>query len=167
MKALKVFKGDITTYKAEAIVNAANSNLLAGGGVCGAIHKKAGKELEEYCKPLAPCSTGEAVLTPAFGLDSKYVIHAVGPRWYDGTRNEADLLAKAYDSIFFIVKENNIRSVAIPAISTGIYNFPLEQATHIAVERAKTFLKSSPDTEIIFVCFDDETFQSYYSNLKI
>lgn len=159
-------KGDITEQNSEAIVNAANASLLAGSGVCGTIHQKAGKPLEEYCRNLAPCPTAQAVITPAFNLLCQYVIHAVGPRWYDGTRGEADLLAQTYDSIFALVKDNGIRSVAIPAISTGIYRFPLEQATQIAIGRARNFLTSYPEVNLTFVCIDDQTLLTYQTAIN-
>jgi O-acetyl-ADP-ribose deacetylase (regulator of RNase III) len=157
--ALKI--GDITQQADEAIVNAANTNLLAGGGVCGAIHKAAGPRLEAICKTLAPCPIGSAVITPGFELTAKYVIHAVGPKWFDGTHGEAALLMDCYWSIFELVREYKIKSISIPAISTGIHQFPAEQATRIAMKVLIETLPAMQDTDITFICFDQSTFEVY------
>ena len=161
---IKIITGDITELNCDAIVNAANSNLLAGGGVCGAIHNAAGQSLERVCKEIGGCETGDAVITRGFDLKAKFVIHAVGPRWWDGTRNEAELLKNCYKRIFEIVRDNNIKSVAIPAISTGIYRFPLEQATEIAIKIAQE--NDSENLEIIFTCFGDDVAEVYKNTLN-
>ena len=156
---IKVVLGDITTLQTEAIVNAAHPSLLAGGGVCGAIHSAAGPRLEEECQRLGGCPTGEARITDAYDLPTKYVIHAVSPRYWDGTRNEPELLRKCYRSIFLMAKAHKIASIAIPAMGTGIYRYPIQQATTIAVEEAQAAI--SDDIEVVFCCFDDLTYKTY------
>jgi O-acetyl-ADP-ribose deacetylase (regulator of RNase III) len=156
---ISIIKGDITLQQVDAIVNSANPSLLAGGGVCGAIHKAAGPELEAACKAIGRCGVGGAVITPAFNLPAKFVIHAVGPRWLDGTRGEADLLEQCYESIFRLVAENDFRSVAIPSISTGIYHYPLNGAAEIAIRVARR--NDEAERSIQFVCFDDDTMRAY------
>jgi len=128
---------DITTLDTDAIVNAANESLAPGGGVCGAIHRAAGPELARACAAAAPCPTGEARLTPGFRLPARFVIHAVGPVWHGGGAGEADLLASAYRSTVRLAAEHGLSSIAFPAISTGIYGYPLEQATPIAVSAVR------------------------------
>jgi O-acetyl-ADP-ribose deacetylase (regulator of RNase III) len=153
------FIGDITTQHFDAIVNSANPLLIAGGGVCGAIHRAAGPELEAACRKIGKCEVGSAVITPAFNLPSQFVIHAVGPRWLDGTRNEPELLKNCYKSIFLIAAKNGIKSIAIPSISTGIYHYPREAAAEIAVHAANAY--APPSMDIKFVCFDAETLNNY------
>ena len=131
--AIKITVGDITTLDVDAIVNAANEALLPGGGVCGAIHHAAGPELANACRPLAPCPTGDARITPGFNLKAKYVIHTVGPVWHGGNHGEADLLASCYRNSILLAVENNLASVAFPAMSTGIFGYPEDQAAKIAV----------------------------------
>jgi O-acetyl-ADP-ribose deacetylase (regulator of RNase III) len=162
--AISILKGDITLQHVDAIVNSANPSLLAGGGVCGAIHKAAGPELEAACKAIGRCNAGAAAITPAFRLPAKFVIHAVGPRWLDGMRGEPELLEKCYDSIFMLVAENDFRSVAIPSISTGIYHYPLDAAAEIATRVARRSDKA--ERLIQFVCFDDETLRVYEAALR-
>ncbi len=157
--AISILKGDITRQHVDVIVNSANPSLLAGGGVCGAIHKAAGPELEVACKAIGRCSVGAAVITPAFNLPAKFVIHAVGPRWLDGARGEPELLVQCYESIFRLVAENDFRSVAIPSISTGIYHYPLYGAAEIAISLARRSHKA--ERLIQFICFDDETLRAY------
>jgi len=128
---------DITTLDTDAIVNAANESLAPGGGVCGAIHRAAGPELARACAAAAPCPTGEARLTPGFRLPARFVIHAVGPVWHGGGAGEADLLASAYRSTVRLAAEHGLSSLAFPAISTGIYGYPLGQATPIAVSAVR------------------------------
>ena len=161
---LHVLKGDITHCEVAAIVNAANESLLGGGGVDGAIHRAAGPELLAACRLLNGCRTGEAKLTPGFQLKAASVIHTVGPVWRGGTHGEADLLASCYRKSLELADANGIRTLAFPAISTGIYGYPLSQATKIAVGTVKTYLENHPQTlitEIIFVCFDDATMRVY------
>ena len=158
---ISIVQGDITLRRDEAIVNAANEYLTAGSGVCGAIHDAAGPELEQACKSLGACQTGKAVLTPGFSLPATYVIHAVGPRWWNGERGEPQLLKSCYESIFALVIQYSIKSIAIPAISTGIYGYPLKGATHIAVDMAKAFLEKNNHVTVTFVCFDPKTYQAY------
>ena len=160
---IEVLMGDITKETTVAIVNAANTNLLAGGGVCGAIHAAAGPLLEAECLTLGGCPTGEARITKAYNLPCKYVIHAVGPRYWDGTKGEAANLLNCYRSIFDLARDYQIPSVAIPAIGTGIYRYPLEEASAIAVRSALDALKRS-SIEVRFVCFDTKT-QMIYRNL--
>jgi len=157
--AISILKGDITRQCVDVIVNSANPSLLAGGGVCGAIHKAAGPELGAACKAIGRCNAGAAVITPAFNLQAKFVIHAVGPRWLDGTRGEPELLEQCYDSIFRLVAENDFRSVAIPSISTGIYHYPLEAAAEIAIRVARQ--NDEAGRLIQFICFDDDTRRAY------
>ncbi len=159
--SISVILGDITQCTTDAIVNAANANLLAGGGVCGAIHRAAGPQLLQACRTLGGCQTGSAVITPGFDLPAAHVIHAVGPRWWDGSRGEAELLRSCYNSIFELVVQHGIVSVAIPAISTGIYGYPLEQATRIAVGAANAFLARHSHVVINFICFDETTYAAY------
>jgi O-acetyl-ADP-ribose deacetylase (regulator of RNase III) len=159
---ITVVRGDITTLNVEAIVNAANSALAGGGGVDGAIHRAAGPELVTASRALAPCPTGECRVTPGFALSARYVIHAVGPRWSGGERGEAELLASAYRSSLEAARERGVRSVAFPAISTGIYGYPLEEATAIAVETVRSFVAANPLPEcVVFCCFDSLTEQTY------
>ena len=161
---LHVLKGDITHCEVAAIVNAANESLLGGGGVDGAIHRAAGPELLAACRLLNGCRTGEAKLTPGFRLKAAHVIHTVGPIWRGGTQGEADLLASCYRKSLELADANGIRTLVFPAISTGIYGYPLSQATKITVGTVKTYLENHPQTlitEIIFVCFDDATVRVY------
>ena len=160
---INIIKGDITRQTVDAIINSANPTLLAGGGVCGAIHRAAGHELEAACKLIGRCNVGEAVITPAFGLPAKFVIHAVGPRWLDGTRDEPKLLEQCYESICTLAAENDLRTLAIPSISTGIYRYPLNAAAEIAIRVARKH--DRPESLIQFICFDDETFGAYRSAL--
>jgi O-acetyl-ADP-ribose deacetylase (regulator of RNase III) len=157
---ITVILGDITKQHTTAIVNAANTHLLAGGGICGAIHAAAGPDLEKECLRLGGCPTGEARITSGYNLPAKFVIHAVGPKYWDGTRNEAQLLRSCYKAIFEIIKQKEISSVAIPAIGTGIYRFPIEQATAIAVEETRAAIETN-DFTVIFCCFDKKTLDVY------
>lgn len=159
---VEIFKGDITTLKVDAIVNAANKSLLGGGGVDGAIHRAAGPQLLEFNRKLGGCETGEAKISPGFNLSAKYVIHTVGPVWNDGNYNEDKLLANCYRNSLNLAVENKIKTIAFPAISTGVYGFPLERATRIAVKEVNDFLKSHLSIQkVIFVCFDDRSYQTY------
>ena len=153
-----VICADITTQSADAIVNSAHTSLLAGSGLSGLIHRAAGPELELACKDIGGCLTGSAVLTPGFKLAAKHVIHAVGPRWLGGTRGEAELLERCYHSVFDLAVAHGLRTVCSPSISTGIYRFPLEEASLIAARVAKAYQSS---IEICFVCYDEVTAEGY------
>jgi O-acetyl-ADP-ribose deacetylase len=163
---IKLLKGDITKVKTEAIVNAANSSLLGGGGVDGAIHRAAGPELLEACQRIRAkqggCNTGEAVITTAGNLPASYVIHTVGPVWQGGNKNEPELLANCYRNSLNLAVENNIKSIAFPNISTGVYGYPKNKAAEIAIETVTGFLtKNNLPDEVIFVVFDEENYQLY------
>lgn len=158
---------DITTLAVDAIVNAANSSLLGGGGVDGAIHRAAGPELLEACRKLHGCPTGDAKATPGFRLPARWIFHAVGPVWTGGTRNEDEKLAGCYRRCIELAHTHECRSIAFPAISTGIYRFPLERAAQIAVRTVEDSLKSAPALEtVIFCCFHREAEAVYRSLLR-
>ena len=162
---IEIIKGDITTIKVDAIVNAANTTLLGGGGVDGAIHKKAGSELLNACKKLNGCKTGEAKITLAYNLPSKFVIHTVGPVWHGGSHNESDILANCYKESLKLAIENNVKTIAFPNISTGVYRFPKREAALIAKNEINSFLnKHKSFKKVIFTIFDDENY-AIYSNL--
>jgi len=164
---IEVVEGDITKQQVEAIVNAANTSLLGGGGVDGAIHRAAGRDLVQECRKLNGCQTGEAKLTSGYKLPAKWVIHTVGPVWKDGKHDEDALLARCYQNSMALAVQNNIRTIAFPAISTGIYSFPLERATRIAVSETRKFLEKNPSLEkVIFVCFGKEAYQTYQAIVK-
>ncbi len=153
---------DITQLPVDAIVNAANEQLLPGGGVCGAIHWAAGPELERACAAVAPCPTGEARITPGFRLPAKFVIHAVGPVWHGGGAGEPELLASAYWSALQLAAAQGLTSIAFPAISTGIFGYPLDAATRIAVATVQDFLVTAESLrEVVFACFSDEVLAAY------
>ena len=159
---IEIHKGDITKLSVDAIVNAANTSLLGGAGVDGAIHRAAGPKLLEYNKKLGGCPTGEARISPGFNLPAKHVISTVGPVWNGGNRNEDELLANCYRNSLRIAFENNIKTIAFPSISTGVYRFPVNRASKIAVKEVKDFLDKNPSIEkVIFVCFDDKTYEVY------
>lgn len=153
---------DITTLDTDAIVNAANESLAPGGGVCGAIHRAAGPELARACERIGRCPTGEARLTMGFQLPAKFVIHAVGPVWHGGRAREPELLASAYRSAMALAARYGLRSIAFPAISTGIYGYPLEPATEIAVNTVRAVLKEGSSVErVVFACFSPEVLSAY------
>lgn len=153
---------DITTLDVDVIVNAANESLAPGGGVCGAIHRAAGPELARACAALAPCPTGEARITPGYRLPARHVIHTVGPVWRGGDRQEAVQLAAAYRSAIELAVRHGAQSMAFPAISTGIYGYPLQPATDIAVATVRSAMESQPGLrEVVFACFSEEALAAY------
>ena len=159
---LEIFQGDITTLDVDAIVNAANKQLEPGGGVCGAIHRAAGPELARACRALGRCPTGEARITPGFDLTARHVIHAVGPVWQGGEAGEEGLLEGAYRSSLALAREQGLASIAFPAISTGIYGFPLERATGIAVAACRAHLAQETSVRrIVFAVFGAEAEAAY------
>ena len=160
---VSIMQGDITCIPSQAMVNSANPSLLAGGGVCGAIHRVAGPQLEAACRLVGPIGPGEAVLTDAFNLPAEYVIHAVAPRYLDGSRGEREGLQQTYNAICQLVARHSITSLSIPSIGTGIYRFPVELAGEIAVETLKNSLPN--ECHATFVCFDAGTFQAYQSRV--
>jgi O-acetyl-ADP-ribose deacetylase (regulator of RNase III) len=153
---------DITTLAVDAIVNAANEELAPGGGVCGAIHCAAGSQLAQACEKVGFCHTGDARMTPGFNLPARYVIHAVGPIWQEGRAGEAEHLAGAYRASIRLAQEHSLRSIAFPAISTGIYGYPLADATQVAVAATREALATPSTVErVIFACFSPEVLEEY------
>ena len=166
MAELKAIRANIVTLEVDAIVNAANTSLLGGGGVDGAIHRAAGPELVMECRMLHGCKIGDAKITKGYRLPAKHVIHTVGPVWQDGKSGEPDLLASCYRRALEIADQHQLRSIAFPAISTGIYRYPIEAATKVAVETTRTTLQGeSSITEVIFCCFSDSDLQIYQQAL--
>jgi O-acetyl-ADP-ribose deacetylase len=159
---LEVIQGDITTQEVDAIVNAANTSLLGGGGVDGAIHRAAGPLLLEECRKIGGCPTGEARITKGYNLPAKHVIHTVGPVYRDGKHREPELLANCYNNSLNLAKENELQTIAFPSISTGAYRYPVEDAAEIAVETIGKFLAENVNpTKVIIVCYDMHTFNVY------
>lgn len=162
MTKIELLQGDITTLKVDVIVNAANTSLLGGGGVDGAIHAKAGPGLLAECITLGGCPTGEAKITRGYSLPAKFVIHAVGPIWRGGTNHEKELFAGCYEKSLAIAESSGLKTIAFPNISTGIYGFPKELAAQIAVNIVRSFIISSNEIEkVIFICFDEENYNIY------
>ncbi len=163
---MRVVEGDITRLAVDAIVNAANERLAPGGGVCGAIHRAAGPELARACREVAPCPTGEARITPGFRLRARHVIHAVGPVWHGGDEGEDELLASAYRSALMLAREHQLETLAFPAISTGVYGFPIPRAARIAVRTVADFLaREEYPREVLFCCFGEETARAHRAAL--
>ncbi|MFY9606992.1 MAG: O-acetyl-ADP-ribose deacetylase [Blastocatellia bacterium] len=165
---IEILKADITKLKVDAIVNAANSSLLGGGGVDGAIHRAAGPELLEECRALRGCQTGQAKITLAYKLPAKYVIHTVGPVWNGGGQGEAELLALCYRSSLRLAVEHGVKTIAFPAISCGIYGYPVEEACTIAFRETTGFLSREELIEkVTFACFGDDVYQAYAGAMNI
>ncbi|MHB1397830.1 MAG: O-acetyl-ADP-ribose deacetylase [Trichloromonadaceae bacterium] len=164
---IEIVQGDITSFAVDAIVNAANSSLLGGGGVDGAIHRGAGPQLLEECRALGGCPIGAARLTLAYHLPARFVIHTVGPVWHGGDFNEEQQLARCYRSVLALATEQRLRSLAFPSISTGAYGFPLERACRIALREVNAFLSSSTTlARVVFVCFSEQDRQVYQAALQ-
>jgi O-acetyl-ADP-ribose deacetylase (regulator of RNase III) len=164
---VQIVQGDITKQRVDAIVNAANTSLLGGGGVDGAIHRAAGPDLLEETKKIGGCPTGEARISKGYRLPAKYVIHTVGPIWRGGEKNEDNLLSDCYRNSFGAAQELGVKTIAFPSISTGAYGFPLERATEIAMEETKRFLEKDESlTKVVFVCFGEEVYSTYQEVYK-
>jgi len=166
-KRFELIKGDITVLEVDAIVNAANTSLLGGGGVDGAIHEAAGPDLLDECKKLNGCATGNAKITGGYRLKAKHIIHTVGPVWGGGHRDEHELLASCYQNSLTLAKEHKIKTIAFPGISTGVYGFPKDQAAMIAINETRRFLKKNDYPEkVIFVTFCNESYETYRKLLE-
>lgn len=164
---LSVHVGDITRLEIDAIVNAANEHLLPGGGVCGAIHRAAGPALEAACRRIGHCPTGSAVMTPGFGLKARFVVHAVGPVWKGGEAGEEALLRGCYEAALALAAEARLKDIAFPAISTGIFGYPIEPAARVAVGTVAAFLSRQAQPErVVFCCFDEAIATIYRAALK-
>lgn len=162
MGQLKIVQGDITKFKGDAIVNAANNSLMGGGGVDGAIHRAAGPQLYDACRPFHGCPTGEARITPGFNLPVHYIIHTPGPIWRGGDHREDQLLKNSYQNSLLLAEQYHCQTVAFPSISTGVFAFPLERAAVIAVKTINSFLKGCTSVkQVTIVCFDQQTLQAY------
>src|SRR5438552_3177585 len=160
MKQIDAIQGDITQQRLDAVVNAANTTLLGGGGVDGAIHRAAGPELLEACRRLGGCATGDAKITPGFGLPARFVIHAVGPVWRGGASGEPELLASCYRRSLELAAAHGARSIAFPAISTGIYGYPLRDAARVAIETVHATDARGVE-DVVFACFGEEAARVY------
>lgn len=162
MNKIEIIRDDITTLPVDAIVNAANSALLRGGGVCGAIHRAAGPELEAECRTLGGCPTGEARITQGYRLPARHVIHAVGPVWHGGDQGEPELLAACYRHSLTLAVQHGLRTIAFPAISCGIFGYPAAAAARIAVREVKNFLDANEAIDKVYLtCFGDEIYAAY------
>jgi O-acetyl-ADP-ribose deacetylase (regulator of RNase III) len=169
MANITVRQTDITKLAVDAIVNAANTSLLGGGGVDGAIHRAAGPSLLAECRTLHGCKTGEAKITRGYSLPARHVIHTAGPVWHGGNNGEPELLRSAYNNSLILAQQNNVRTIAFPNISTGIYGFPKDRAAEIATSTVKDFVEQHPKAfdEVIFTCFDNENYLLYKKLLSI
>ena len=166
MDSVEILCGDITTLAVVAIVNAANTTLLGGGGVDGAIHRAAGPELRAKCATLGGCEPGEAKITPGYRLPARFVIHTVGPIWWGGKHDEARILANCYRNSLRVAVENEIKMLAFPAISCGAYGYPLQEAAQIALTTTREFLASAGSIhKVSFVLWGDDVYDAYYQNL--
>jgi O-acetyl-ADP-ribose deacetylase (regulator of RNase III) len=162
LQKIRIIRGDITCLQVDVIVNAANETLLGGGGVDGAIHRAAGPELLTECRTLNGCLTGEAKITKGYHLPAHYIIHTVGPIWHGGNKNESELLKRCYQNALQLAANHNLRSIAFPAISTGVYHFPIKRACQLALEAISDTLPQTPVIkQVIMVCFNDETYHAY------
>ena len=167
MGKIELVRTDITKLRVDAIVNAANTSLLGGGGVDGAIHRAAGPGLIEECRTLNGCPTGEARITQGYLLPANYIVHTVGPIWYGGKDNEARLLASCYKNSLHLAIKNGIRSIAFPNISTGVYRYPKSEAADIALHEVSAFLSKNKKVEkVIFAVFDEENYRIYHDKLS-
>ena len=163
MGKIEILRGDITKLEVDAIVNAANTTLLGGGGVDGAIHRAAGPELLTECRTLGGCKAGEAKITRGYRLPARFVIHTVGPIWHGGTHGEAETLANCYRNSLSVAVENGIKTIAFPAISCGAYGYPLQEAAQIAVMTTREFLTGEDKIDkVIFVLWSDDIYDAYY-----
>ena len=168
MTKIEILKGDITKLNVDAVVNAANTSLLGGGGVDGAIHRAAGRGLLDECRTLNGCKTGQSKITKGYNLPAKYVIHTVGPVWYGGNKNERELLKSCYATALNLAKENGIKTIAFPAISCGIYHFPLEEACEIAKETVQDFISENDCLDkVIFIDINDDVVEIFRKQADI
>jgi O-acetyl-ADP-ribose deacetylase (regulator of RNase III) len=164
---IEVVEGDITKQQVDAIVNAANTTLLGGGGVDGAIHRAAGPELLEECRKLDGCATGQAKITRGYRLPAKWVIHTVGPVWHGGDRDEDELLGSCYRTCFALAQQHEVRTIAFPSISTGAYGFPMDRAARIAIRETRKFLEENSSLEkVLLVCFGRGAWETYSKALR-
>ena len=167
MERIEIIQSDITTLTVDAIVNAANSSLLGGGGVDAAIHRMAGRRLYDHCKTLSGCNTGEAKITPGYNLPARFVIHTVGPVWHGGSGSEDELLANCYRNSFQLAKEHDLKTIAFPCISTGAYGFPFERATPIALREIVQGLELAPlILKVYCICFTESDLRDYQRVVK-